>query len=172
MARRRPSSLAAMRHVHGVGDKKLADYGAEFVALIVAHCQANELPLDDPAEFQDDTFDDLPETPAPEPETRSASKAKSIAFALFATGKSIEEVQQATGRARSTTFQYLAEFVQEHRITDPSPWLDDATFARICQAGLKVGTERLKPIFEALEGQVPYDEIRLALECLRNAHEE
>ncbi len=172
MARRRPSSLAAMRHVHGVGDKKLADYGAEFVALIVEHCQSNQLPLDDPAEFQDDTFDDLPETPAPEPESRSNSKTKSAAFALFATGKSIEEVQQATGRARSTTFQYLAEFVQEHHITDLSPWLDDATFARICQTGLKVGTERLKPIFEALDGQVPYDEIRLALECLRNANEE
>lgn len=164
MARRRPSSLAAMRHVHGVGDKKLADYGAEFVSAIVDHCHRNGVVTDAQAELEE----------APEPESefepalRQLSPAKATAFALFATGKSLEAVQQATGRAASTTAQYLFDFILEHRITDPAPWLDAETFRRVGQAGLKVGTERLKPIFEALDGQVGYDQIRIAIQCLRN----
>jgi hypothetical protein len=31
-----------------------------------------------------------------------------------------------------------------------------------------VGTEKLKPIFERLEGAVPYDQIRIAVAALRN----
>jgi ATP-dependent DNA helicase RecQ len=170
MARRRPSSLPAMRHVHGVGDKKLSDYGNDFLNLILDHCREHGLTLDTDAELSDD--DDAREEEAPA-ETVAAPKSnsatKSMAFALFATGKSIEEVQQTTGRARSTTMQYLADFILVHRITDPSPWLDEGAFARICCAGLKVGTEKLKPIFDELGGEVPYDDIRLAIECLRNA---
>ena len=48
MARRRPSSLAAFRRVNGVGDKKLADYGRDFVACITAYCQSHALPMDVP----------------------------------------------------------------------------------------------------------------------------
>jgi ATP-dependent DNA helicase RecQ len=169
MARRRPSSLTAMRHVHGVGDKKLSDYGNDFLNLILDHCREHGLTLDTDAELSDSDAGEVeaPVEAAPAPKSNSATK--SMANAMFATGKSIEEVQQATGRARSTTTQYLADFILEHRITDPSPWLDEGTFARICRAGLKVGTEKLKPIFDELGGEVPYDDIRLAIECLRNA---
>jgi ATP-dependent DNA helicase RecQ len=46
MARRRPSSLSAFRQVKGVGDKKLADYGQEFVDRIATYCRAHALPMD------------------------------------------------------------------------------------------------------------------------------
>lgn len=46
MARRRPSSLSAFRQVKGVGDKKLADYGQEFLDRIAAYCQAHAVPMD------------------------------------------------------------------------------------------------------------------------------
>lgn len=46
MARRRPSTLTAFRQISGVGDKKLADYGREFVARITAYCQAHRLTMD------------------------------------------------------------------------------------------------------------------------------
>ena len=163
LARRRPSTLAAMRHVHGVGEKKLAEYGEDFVAAIVDYGQRTGTPLDVNFEFAEV---EEPEEAAP---PKQVSEAKATAFAMFATGQSIEAVQQATGRAFSTAAQYLNEFITEHGISDPSPWLDDATFARIGQAGLKVGTERLKPIFEELGGEVSYEQIRIALLCLRNS---
>ncbi len=165
MARRRPGDLAAMRHVHGVAGKKLAEYGQEFLACIVEHCREHGLSLDTNAELADD-FERENE---PAVTTRAKSNTKTNAFALFALGKSLEEVQQATARARSTVSQYLSEFIQEQQISDASPWITDEVFHRICEAGLKVGTERLKPIFDELGGEVPYDDIRIAVQCLRNS---
>jgi len=164
MARRRPSTLPAMRHVHGVGDKKLADYGTEFVAAIVEHCERTGVALDANVEFVEAVEPEPEEAPAP----KQLSPIKATAFAMFAMGKSLEAVQQATGRALSTTAQYLFEFIEDHRISDASPWLDTETFRRISLAGLKVGTERLKPIFDELGGDVSYDQIRIAIGCLRN----
>jgi hypothetical protein len=37
------------------------------------------------------------------------------------------------------------------------------TYDRVAAAARRVGTERLKPIYLALEERVPYDEIRLVL---------
>ena len=55
-----------------------------------------------------------------------------------------------------------------HGISDADAWVDPETFKRIHQAATEVGMERLKPIHEALEESVSYDEIRIALACLRN----
>ena len=46
MARRRPSTLDGFLQVHGVGEKKCADYGADFLDCIVQHCHSRELPTD------------------------------------------------------------------------------------------------------------------------------
>jgi len=50
MARRRPTTPAAFRQVSGVGDKKLADYGQEFVDCIIAYCRSHALPMDVPTQ--------------------------------------------------------------------------------------------------------------------------
>ena len=38
----------------------------------------------------------------------------------------------------------------------------------ITAAAKEVGTEKLKPIFDQLNGMIGYDQIRLAVACLRN----
>ena len=39
MARRRPTTIAGFHSVKGVGDKKLADFGQEFIACITNYCE-------------------------------------------------------------------------------------------------------------------------------------
>ncbi len=46
MARRRPSTLQGFRQVNGVGDKKLADYGDEFVTVIGEYCRESGIAMD------------------------------------------------------------------------------------------------------------------------------
>ena len=41
MARTRPTSLADFRHVSGVGEKKLVEYGQAFVECIRQHCNSD-----------------------------------------------------------------------------------------------------------------------------------
>jgi ATP-dependent DNA helicase RecQ len=46
MARLRPRSPAALLSVHGVGERKLSDFGQRFLERIALYCRENELPQD------------------------------------------------------------------------------------------------------------------------------
>jgi hypothetical protein len=88
---------------------------------------------------------------------------------MFAGGRSIDDVCQVVGRARSTTTEYLADFIASNGIVDPSAWIDDDKFARIRAAVGQHGMDKLRPLFDALNGEVGYDELRVACACLLNA---
>ncbi len=99
----------------------------------------------------------------------SGSVAKQRAQQLFLQGKSIDEVCQAVDRARSTATEYLTELIAEQGISDPTYWVDGGLFARIREATRQHGLDRLKPLFEHFAGSVSYDQLRIAVACLRNA---
>ena len=42
----RPSSLEKMRAIYGIGEHKLAQFGDKVLQVILQHCQANGVPLD------------------------------------------------------------------------------------------------------------------------------
>jgi ATP-dependent DNA helicase RecQ len=167
MARRRPSTREGFRQVRGVGEKKLADHGESFVERIVAYCRANQVPMD----VQLETVVETARQPA-----RAKSKGPSMAgvgsFKLFREGLSVQQVAQQMNRATSTVHGYLAQFIQHENITDPSRWVDAATAQRVAELARQVGTRRLKPIFELLDGQVTYEQIRIVVLCLEQAGRE
>lgn len=165
MARRRPSTPESFLRVHGVGQMKCQQYADAFLPPIRKHSEEKSLPMDvepprEAAESQ----------PAVEPAVRSLQGGliRERAFRLFAEGRSLEEAAQSLDRALSTTCQYLVEYITHAHLDSPGPWIDQETFHRVAEAVRQVGSERLKPIFEALGGSVPYDSIRLCVACLRN----
>jgi len=163
MARRRPSTPEGFRNVRGVGEKKLADYGQAFVDRIVAYCRANEVPMDVPPEPV------AGQAPPPSRVKSGPSMSAVSAFRFFRQGLSVQQVAQQMSRAPTTVYGYLAEFIRHEKITDPSPWVDATTARRVAQAAQQVGTERLKPIFERLDGQISYEQIRIVVLCLNQA---
>jgi ATP-dependent DNA helicase RecQ len=158
LARRRPSTAAGLRKVRGIGEQKQKQFGAEFTARIADYCRANGLAMD--------------VQPAVESETEvvvaSINDVKRRAFEMFLAGKSIDDVAQKLGRAHSTTAGYLAECIDFHGISDADPWVDRDTIEKIHAASRQVEGDRLKPIFEALDGAVSYDLIRITMACLKN----
>ncbi len=166
LARLRPTSIERLRAAHGIGEKKSAEYGTLFLAAISEYCARTGIATDvAPMSRRDDPAASRPSRP----HATNLSESRRQAFALFAQRKSLDEVRAATGRALSTSVQYLVEHIERERLRDPSPWVDPGTFTRIRQAAEKTGFERIKPIFEALEGTVDYERIRIAVACLRNA---
>ncbi|HYO25869.1 MAG TPA: DNA helicase RecQ [Lacipirellulaceae bacterium] len=170
MARRRPSSPDTFLQVRGVGQRKCDEYGAPFLECILRYCTAGALPMDleatpdssgPGADGSDAASRDLADAPG-------TSLSALAAFEHFRRGASIEDVMQQLGRARSTVTGYLGEYLRHEQVTSPEPWLDRDTSARIEAAIEEVGSYRLKPIFEKLEGQVPYDAIRIMAACLAN----
>ncbi len=163
LARRRPTTLLGFRQVHGVGDHKAQQYGEAFTEEIARYCADNQVPVD--VTITDDpAYSATPESLS----TMSKSAAKMAADGLFREGRSIEEVAAQTGRAHSTVTGYLVDFLMQEGQLSPEPWLDDESFATISAAVKAVGLERLKLVFDQLNGAFSYDQIRITIACLRN----
>jgi len=162
MARQRPSTVAAFGKIPGIGQKKLSDYGQLFVDRIVGHC--TELGVD-----MDQTGQAAPVVMPPKSgPAKMANKAKLEAFKMFAAGQTVDQVAEKIGRAPSTTSGYLGEYIQEHRVTDPTPWVDAAIVEKIRDAANEVGAlERVAPMKETLDDDITYEQIRVVVECLR-----
>jgi ATP-dependent DNA helicase RecQ len=150
-----------------VGQRKCEAFGEEFLTVIrdygTAHPEAKAAGPD--------------ETPGSEeaasPVFTSRSRAdrdgsQRRADELFAQGRSVEEAAEALGRRPSTVEGYLVQYIRKHRITDASLWVDPAVVQRVAEAAAATGVERLKPIYEFLNGEVSYAAIRICLACVRN----
>jgi ATP-dependent DNA helicase RecQ len=149
----RPTRLETLREVRGIGEQRLVNFGPELIALIGAYCREHGLTCDIalPSSLR-------PEQPRPE---RRPAAAKEAAFTMFAQGHGVEHVAQAIGRARSTTVGYLSQYIAEQRPERIDAWVDEPTYHRVAAAAATSEDGRLKPLFDRLAGEVPYDMIRL-----------
>jgi ATP-dependent DNA helicase RecQ len=158
LARIRPSNLANMRLVYGIGEVKLRDFGDRILQLILTHCQGHHLAMDiSPKPIK-------PEK-TPQPSSRP-NPLRDLAFDLFRQGAVVEDVMHQTGRGRSAVMDYLCEFIRQQPSVSISTWLADDLYQKIGAAARQVGTDRLKPIFVTLEEKVSYEDIRLAVAYL------
>lgn len=155
LARIRPSSLTNMHLVYGIGEVKLREFGERVLQVIRTHCQSHNLAMD------------VSSKPIkPDSTTRPSSRPnlqRDLAFALFRQGAVVEDVMHQTGRGRATVMDYLCEFIRQEPDVSISTWLDNDVYQKVAAVARQVGTERLKPIFIALEEKVSYDEIRIAV---------
>src|SRR5207302_1039014 len=159
LARIRPSSLAQMRLISGIGDARLRDLGDDVLKIIDKHCRDRGL-----------TRDNSP-APAPSPQPPSPpakpNAQRDLAFELFREGKTLDQVSRQSDRTRNTLRDYLCEFIRTERPQSLAPWVSEEIYQRIATAGRQVGVDRLKPIFIALGEQVPYEAISIVLADLR-----
>ena len=165
MARRRPSTLEAFLEVRGVGQRKCAEFGEAFVGEIVSYCTSASVPLN---VSPSPTASRLVPEPGADARNNAPTISALAAFDHFRRGASIDEVMQQFGRARSTVAGYLHEYLRHEQVLDPSPWLDAAAAVRIEAAIEETGADRLKPVFDRLGGEIPYDQIRIMAICMAN----
>ncbi|HEV7426611.1 MAG TPA: DNA helicase RecQ [Thermoanaerobaculia bacterium] len=147
----RPSSVEKMKHISGIGEARLASFGAALLDVIISYCAKSGIAFDCP-----------PPPPAPRREP-SATPSRTEAYDAFRSGASIEEVMAITDRARSTISGYLADFIVTERPPTIDAWLPRDQYDTIAPAVERLGTERLKPIYEEFEGRISYDDIRLVV---------
>jgi len=173
LAKVRPSSIEKMRLVYGIGEKKLADLGQQFLQIVLEHCRLHEVPLDqDPglpqtragaAPLRRGSRDESDDRAARVVSPKMPDAQKCLALTLFEQRASIDEVVERTQRAKSTVSNYLAEFILETVPVDIEAWVPRKTYDRVVAAVAEVGSDWLKPIFVKLEESVPYEEIRLVI---------
>ncbi|TVQ54362.1 MAG: DNA helicase RecQ [Phycisphaerales bacterium] len=157
MARMRPTTRDSMAKIPGVGKKKLAELGPRFIEAIRSYCE--ECGLSSDVEV---VVPPKRANPSPRPNAQ-----RQRALEMFRQGASIEAVAQETGRAESTICRYLEDWLEAEPRESLEPWVDHATYSRVMDAARELHADRLAPIYEALNGEVPYSAIRLVLSHAR-----
>ena len=151
MARRKPTSLDAFLACHGVGQRKCRDFGEAFTAAIREYCR------------------DAPEAvTAPRPRRADRRQALEDAYGLFAQGYGLEEAAELLERRPTTVEGYLEKYIAAHGVTEPAPWVSPSVMERVGEAAAQTDGTRLRPVYDLLDGEVSYADIRICLACLRN----
>jgi ATP-dependent DNA helicase RecQ len=148
----RPSSLDRMRLISGIGDSRLSTLGPALLSVILDYGTKSGA-----------TFDAPPPPPLPPRQPKIVTASRSQAYAAFRRGALIEDVVNLTGRARSTITGYLADFIVTERPRTIDRWIDREHYDAITPVAARLGTERLKPIYDEFEGRLSYDTIRVVV---------
>lgn len=170
LARVRPTTIARLTQVHGIGEAKLTKLGQRLIDEIGDYCRAHGLSTDVATAPIAVARNDGAGTSRPGRAGRSRatkSQSKQAAFDMFAKGSSVDEVMVAVARARSTVAEYLSEFIATAAPASIERWVDEATYTAVARAAAGLEADRLKPIYERLEGRISYDEIRLVVTHLK-----
>jgi ATP-dependent DNA helicase RecQ len=159
----RPSSIERLRAVSGIGQVRLREHGDELLQLIDTHCAGRELERDVAIEVR---------PPRERPRTSRTTAAKTEAIGLLQEGRTIEDVMERTGRARSTVVGDLCEIIEDGRC-QPSlrMWVTEETEEVIRRAAAEAGIERLKPVREIVGETISYDQIRIVVATIRAAQD-
>ena len=144
LSAKRPSTIEVMRSITGIGEQQLQAHGAQILELVRSYCEFKLVPMDQPLTFP-------------------SSPLRSSYEELFRTAKPIAEIATLLRVKEETVMKYLVDAILAGEVANIDPWVPPDTTRQICSIADKLGGDRLKPIFEELQGQTPYSTIRLAM---------
>jgi ATP-dependent DNA helicase RecQ len=147
-----PQSLENLLNISGVGQVKLNQYGEVFLDVIKAYCQKKGL-KEKPKE-------------ASRPKNDSGRRYVFVGEAYNA-GESIQSLMERYQVQASTIVNHLVRFAaagnslrnggELQALTSTSPEQQQAAMGAFDE----LGTAFLKPVFDKLEGEIDYDELKI-----------
>jgi ATP-dependent DNA helicase RecQ len=145
ICRVRPTSVAALREITGIGERKAELYGKEILGVLQRYREGARA--------------------SGQAEKKSAPAEETLR--LLAEGKSFEEIAKIRERQLSTVVNAVASLVERGQLEFQQAWIDRTRQSVIEAACAQLGTERLKNLKDALPPEITYDEIRLVVARLR-----
>jgi ATP-dependent DNA helicase RecQ len=147
ICRRKPSSIADLLNIIGIGERKAEVYGKGILGALERYRNGARASV---------ILSSQKKT-APALETMH----------LLAEGRSFEDIAKIRGRQLGTVVNAVANLVERGDLEFQPVWIDRNKQAVIEAASAKHGIEWLKPLKEALPPEITYDEIRLVVARLR-----
>ena len=146
LCRRRPSTLAELMRVRGIGEHKLEIYGAGILAALrnfAAGARAAGA--------------------APSREARAAKET----LRLLREGRTIEEIARIRGREISTVVETVAGLIEAGRVELDEKWMSPGARPLIEAACRAKGMQSLREIKDAVPAYVSFNDIRLVMAGLK-----
>lgn len=139
MAASKPNSIQAIRQVQGVGEHKAEVYGEQFLGVLRQHTGRS----------------------------KSGKPTFEVSYDLFQQGHTVEEVAEIRSLQATTVYSHLATAISVGKEVDVSEFLEADDVERVMAAAKFLGeSQKLRPIFDHLEEQIPFHRIRLALSVI------
>jgi ATP-dependent DNA helicase RecQ len=152
MARDYPASERDFAKVSGVGEKKLRDFGAVFLAAIADYLGSNARQI-----FADDSFAPVNALPA---RARLGVTARDT-LRRFQAGESVEQIAAVRGVSIGTIYGHLADAMAAGEMIRLDQFLNAAEQDEISAAFKRHGLASLSPVFESLRGRFDYGRLKL-----------
>ena len=140
MVERKPVTLYDFARISGVGEVKVSRYGKQFVDLL-----RKELNI-----------------------KREKGDSYIETLMLLRQGLTIEQVAESRNLKPVTIYSHIAELIISRKLTDWSNYISVFEIESVANviSSSESKTQNLKPIYEALNGEIDYGKIRLALAVL------
>ena len=151
MARDYPASEREFARISGVGEKKLREFGAAFLAEITAHLQTSPRQI-----FADNTFT----TPSPM-KKRSLGDSVRETHRRFRSGQTVEQIATERGVVVNTVMTHLAEAMESGESVDLNRLFSDEDKRKMREAFVKVGGVPLSETFKLLGEVYSYGQLRV-----------
>ncbi|MBZ5699125.1 MAG: RecQ family ATP-dependent DNA helicase [Acidobacteriia bacterium] len=145
ICRSRPSSLAGLLQVSGIGERKAELYGRPI--------------LDALRRFRGGA------RAAVVPEKRLKPAEETVR--LLAEGRTLDEIARIRGRQRPTIVSMVSDLVERGEVKFQPGWVDQEKQARIEDACTRLGFGKLTPLKNVLPPEITFEEIRLVVARLR-----
>jgi ATP-dependent DNA helicase RecQ len=147
ICRCRPSSIADLMSITGIGERKAEVYGRGILAALERYRDGARASAVLSSE----------KMTAPALET----------MRLLTAGHSFEDIAKIRGRQMSTVVNAVANLVERGDLEFQPGWIDRNKQAVIEAACRKIGINGLRPLKDALPPEITYDEIRLVVARVR-----
>jgi ATP-dependent DNA helicase RecQ len=160
MAHYFPHSEQSLLRINGIGQAKLEKYGAHFLSLIEQYCQQHNLTEVNNSQSMSQASATKTDKPA--------TSAKSLeVVTAFEAGHSIAELADQFKVKPNTIFNHLYRYAQEGRqFNQPElllkqTELEQTDIDNALSAFKQHSPERLKPVYDALNEKVSYEQLHL-----------
>ncbi len=142
LCRAQPKTIAELRRISGMGERKCEVYGEEILRALRRFAQG--------------------ERASTEWHARPANPAEET-LDLLRKGRSLEEIAQLRGRKISTVVAQVADLLEKGETEFQPQWVELTKVEQIRAACARYGTEWMKPVKDALGESFTFDEIRLVM---------
>jgi ATP-dependent DNA helicase RecQ len=154
MARIYPTSDKDFSRISGVGEKKLREFGAVFMAEIATHLQTNARQI-----FADDSFNAPAAPVVPRRSKLTDTVRETLHF--FRQGKSVADIARIRGFKDSTIYSHLEEAIRAGEAVNLNSLLDTQAQHDIGAAFTRFGFGNLVGAVESLDGRYSHGQLRI-----------